>query len=618
MTPPLPLARGAGLVISTSPASTRTITDARWAHAIAREKLARAVIEKTPQCTETAALRAVLLEVDAGLHAHALSVLGFRPSEASLRRWVRALAEGGVEALMPRRDGRKRKDYGWELRAQQLYARPQRPLMSTVAYWLREEGWTSATNSRVRRYLKSLPSHLSETAPARVGRHYYAQNIKPHVVRDSTVLAVGECYEGDGHTCDVYVQHPATGTPFRPELTVWIDIRSQRVTGWWLGETENAIDVLYALSSAIREHDHVPALLHTDPGSGYVNKMMADEALGFYARLSIHPIKTLPGNARGKGLTEGWFRWFEERLGKRFASYCGHCRTDDQLSRMRAKLRRGEIELPSFLQYRDAVASYVAAYNAETKDELGGKSPDEIWRDLERNPLHLPPEVLYRPRREATVRGWEVRCFNRRYRAAELAAYERRTVVVEYDIHDDQRVWIRDAKGRLVCEAMLVERRPWIGVSVLADRRARAAEGQRRRLRERIEEVDARARRPITAAAMVRAIEAMSSSHPDGATAPAPDLSQRHALVIPARQRRAARPEPVSDEARRLAAELARVDEEQETAEQRFSRALALERATDLSEADARWLEIYKTSAEYAARMMIYEESAGASAPAPE
>lgn len=602
----------ASLPAESRPAQQRGLSEARQRQALARAALAKRVLERVGLESEAAALRAVLKEVEAGLHAQTIRALGAPPSEATLRRWARALADGGIEGLAPRRNGRRRKDYGWELRAQRLYAQPQRPLMSTVAYWLREEGWASATNSRVRRYLKSLPSDAAETAPARVGRHYYNQNIRPHVVRDSSVLAVGECYEGDGHTCDVYVQHPATGNPFRPELTVWIDIRSQRVTGWWLGETENSIDVLYALSSAIREHDHVPALLHTDPGSGYVNRMLSDEALGFYARLSIQPVKTLPGNARGKGLVEGWFRWFEERAGKRFATYCGQCRTDDALSRLRARIRRGEVELPTFIQYRDAVAAYIAAYNGTPKEELGGRNPDELWRDLARNPLHLPAEALYRPRREATVRNWEVRCLNRRYRAAELAAYERRKVIVEYDIHDDARVWIRDAKGRLVCEAMLVERRPWMAESVLADRRGRAAEGQRRRLQERMDEVDARARQPITAAAMVEAIEAPPAESPSLAPAP----SERHALSIPVPRRPTIAPRPAGIEARRLASELDRPPE-RESAEQRFARALALERATDLTEADAQWLAIYRTSAEYAARRLIYEEGAGAATPAP-
>lgn len=527
-------------------------------------------------------------------------------SPATARRWLDAHDAGGLVALAPETRGRQRKDYGWEGRAARLYAQPQRPAYNTVAYWLREEGHASATNSRVRRYLKSLPSNYAETSRKRLGAHYYAQNVRPHVVRDASVLNVGECFEGDGHTCDVYVAHPATGNPFRPELTTWIDIRSQRVVGWWLGEMENSFDVLYALSSAIRAHDHVPTLLHTDPGSGFVNKMLSDEAVGFYARLDITPIPTLPGNARGKGLQEGWFRWYEERLGKRFPTFCGHCRTDDALARLRQRIRRGDIALPSFAQYRDAVAAHMLAYNAQPKDGLGGKSPDELWEALAQNPLHLPVVALYRPHKPGVaVRNWEVRLFNRRYRSAQLAQYERRKVTVEYDIHDDRRVWIRDGKGQLVGEAALVEKKPWIEPSVLADRRRRAAEGQRKRLRQHLAEVDARARQPVTAAALVDALEGPAEL-PSAGTAPA--LTEHDALNTPPRRAQTPAPRAVSREAERLAAELDAPEAVTETPEQRFMRACALEAAAEIDAADAKWLAIYRTSPEYAAHRLLAEE----------
>lgn len=540
-------------------------------------------------------------------------------SAATGRRFVARWRSEGRDALLPKLRGRVRKTYGWEARAQHLFAQPQRPAMSTVAYWLRQEGFASATDSRVTRYLKALPSNQAETAPSRVGRHYYAQNIRPHVHRDASVLAVGECYEGDGHTCDVYVQHPATGNPFRPELTAWLDVRSQRVAGWWLGEMENSFDVLYALSAAIREHDHVPTLLHTDPGSGYINKMLADEATGMYARLSITPVTTLPGNARGKGLTEGWFRWFEERCGKSFPSFCGHCRTDDELSRLRDRIRRGEIVLPSFLQYRDAVAAFMDAYNANPKETLQGQCPNDVWGGLVRNPLSLSFEVLYRPQKKnVAVRKWEVRLFNRCYRAAELAAHEKRKVTVEYDIHDDTRVWVRDAKGAFVCEALLVEKKPWISESVLSDRRLRAADGQRKRLERHLDEVNARAKLPITAAAMIDALDGDGEDRDAKPYMPA--IADRHTAPRPAQ--RPARPKPVSDRMRRLVEDLeadVSAREEQESAEARFARALELDAmpADEIGEENARWLSIYRTSAEYAARKLIHDEGAGDGAPAP-
>lgn len=551
-----------------------------------RQAVVRVVVDEvTRGASPRTAAQLVMARVQAGVlpptAAHAVQLLGTF-SGASLERWTREYIAGGLLALTDKRNGRQRKDYGWEVRAVAMFQQPTRPAYSTVAHWLREEGYRSATDSRVRRYLQSLPSSMSDTAPARVGRHFYDQNIRPHHRRDLSTINVGEIWQADGHCCDVYVQHPVTGKHYRPELTVWIDLASNYIVGWWLSESESAVTTLYSLSSAIRAHDHVPTWIHVDPGSGFKNRVMSDQALGFYTRLGCEVRTTIPGNAKGKGLIEGWFRWFEERLGKRYESFCGHCRTDDALNRFATKVRRGEIKIPTLRQYADAVGDYIRRYNDRpqpTSQTLQGKSPAELWAGLTRTPLGIPVDALVRPHKECAVRRWEVRLHHRYYRAAELAHYERRAVTVEYDLHDESRVWIRDAKQRLVCEAVLVGKTQWAGESVIADAREKSRLEKVKRHERAIEEIDARNRGPITAAAWAEPLAA-----PEEARA---RLTQQLAIEA--------------------AADAAENDDD-ETAEQRFARAQALERADAISEAEARWLEIYQDSAEYHARCALHDE----------
>jgi len=618
--PPVVALRPASELAQRQPGVWEQLPESMRQIALTRSAIARRVVERMEWQSQRAALRSVVCEIRAGLHNNAIRLLGKTPSEPALRRWASALSQNGVEALAPGYTGRVRKAYGWEVRAQRLFAQPQRPAYSTVAYWLRQEGFDSASESRVRRYLKSLPSNQTETSRKRVGGHYYDQNIRPHVRRDVTVLNVGDVYEADGHCCDDYVQHPQTGKHFRPELTTFIDVRSSKITGWWLGEFENSIDVLYALSSAIRNYGHVPVMLHTDPGSGYVNKMLSDEATGFYARLDITAVTTIPGNARGKGLQEGWFRWFEERLGKRFPAFCGHCRTDDELSRLAMRIKRGDISIPTFEQYHDAVRDYIETYNNTAKKSLDGQTPNQLWEQLNPNPLHLPLDVLMRPRREASVRSWEVRFENRFYKAAELAQYERRKVVVEYDIHDESKVWIRDSKGRLVCEALLVEKRPWAAENVLADRRARSLKGQQKRLQAHADEAAARAHRPITTAAMIDALDA--PMHVETPALAHQLLDAGHRLASPSTPSQPiARPVSTAVLAH-VAAEMQADAEESETSDHRYARACALEGMEKIDAAEARWLAIYQTSSEYAAQRLMQQgfenDDAGVDAPASE
>ena len=538
------------------------------------------------------------------------------PSAVTLARWIRDYRTGGLIKLAPEYKGRQRAEHGWEARALELFNRPQRPAYSTVALWLRQEGHASAADHLVRRYLKAAPSHLAETGKKRLGEHYYAQNVRPYIVRDSSVLPVGFVYQGDGHCCDVYVAAPATGMPYRPELTVWLDVRSHYIVGWWLSESESAITTLYSFSHALLAQDHAPAMVHTDPGSGFTARVIADAETGFFARFSIEMIEALPGNARGKGLVEGWFRWFEERLGKRFETFCGHCRTDDDLRALTQKVKRGDLRLPSLAEYSAAIREYVRFYNHNPQDDLGNVAPAELWATLDRVPLETPASAVMRPRKTRTVRSWGVAIDNRTYRAGELQAFEGREVVVEYDLHDDSFVRVMDAKGRLVCEATLVEKAAWLPSSRIEEAQAKRLVGQQKRLQIKADEAAARARVPMSAATAVAALEALQ----DEAPPELPEspvvlaLGQNHSFSLPPVQPAARSVKPVN-ETEQAAVEAAVADEQRvatsETPEQRFGRALALQARRDtgsaISEADERWLATYSRSAECEGLSTVYE-----------
>ena len=559
------------------------------------------------------------LEAGASVRSCAAQIINQQEAEnretiakATVMRWIKAYRNGGLIALAPAYKGRARSDYGWEARALDLYNRPQRPAYSTVAIWLREEGHHTAADYRVRQYLKAAPSHLTETGKKRLGEHFYAQNVRPHIVRDASVLPVGLIYQGDGHCCDVYVAAPTTGNPYRPELTVWIDVRSRYVVGWWLSESESAITTLYSFSHALLAQDHAPAMVHTDPGSGFTARVISDAKTGFFSRFSIEMIEALPGNARGKGLVEGFFRWFEERLGKRYETFCGHCRTDDELRALTQKVKRGDIKLPTLPNYTAAIREYMLSYNSRGQDELEGLSPSALWMTLDRVPLETPAAAVMRPRKTRTVRRWGVELDNRAYRAAELQAYESREVVIEYDLHDDTFVRVLDDKGRFVCEANLVEKAAWLPASRIEEAQQRRLEGQQKRLQIKADEAGARARLPISA---FTAIEALDAPTVAGALsqAAADLMAQNHGFAAPrAAPQRVVKP---INETEMDAVRATLADEQRpviiETPEQRFGRVLALRTrlrgGSSLAEEDARWFDTYTQSAECQGLADIYE-----------
>ena len=209
---------------------------------------------------------------------HVARVLGSKGlSVPNLKRWLSAYIKGDKAALLPRHTGRVRQDYGWEMRAVALYNQPSKPGFADVASRLAEEGFEDVTESRVARYLKALPATLGKHSPARIGQHLHKLRRQKFQRRSLDEVLVGEIYAGDGHTADCYVAHPNTGKPFRPELTAFIDIKSGYLAGWWMTEAESTVSTMFALSHAMRMHNHVPAWVYVDRGPGYRARLLADE-----------------------------------------------------------------------------------------------------------------------------------------------------------------------------------------------------------------------------------------------------------------------------------------------------------------------------------------------------
>lgn len=513
---------------------------------------------------------------------------GTMPSRQTIERWVSDYKRGGMVALAPAYKGRQRQQGGWELIARNYFILPSHLGMATIAEKLRDEhGFADATVSRVTTFLQALPAHEGEFHPQRVGPHYRRQNLTPHKIRDRGTVPVGLIYQGDGHSLHYYVQHYNSGHHFTAELTPWMDIGSRYITGWWLGESESAVQSLYSLSDALVRHDHVMAMLHVDPGSGFKNKLMCDEVSGFAPRIGAQFMTALPGNARGKGDIEGWFRWFEEKHGKFQPSYKGKEVAQEYLRRLEQRIAKREMYIPTWDEALEGIAKYIKAYNERNQDNLGCKSPAALWEKLERYPVNIPREVLAHPRERRTARSYDVRIFNRTYRAPALKAYEGQEVQVEYNLHNDKRVWIYDLAGRYVTEALLQSAQGWMPESRIADLRNKQQASALARLERRAELLRDRGHAAIETSRIGEALDAPVRELPRAPTSSAVG----HA------------------ESQRVLDAIAEDQLVSETPEQRFARWLALTNHTEaISDADVRWLANYESTSEFRGQYAVWEE----------
>ena len=435
---------------------------------------------------------------------------GKTPSLATFERWVARYLEDGVYGLASKKAGRDRTNWGWEVRAKHLWLTEQRRNAGDIAWELQGEGYDSALYHRVKRYLDSLPAMLGENSPRRVGRHHYNQNIGAYITRDESVLPVGFVYQGDGHLLKWYTAHHNSGNHVRYEFTPWIDVRSKFVAGWYLSEAESARSTLFGISKALLNHNHVPAVVHTDPGPGFHNRLVAaNEEVGFFGRLSIEHMVARPGNAKGKAI-ERFFRTFVSRCGKQFDTFCGGDAGPDSLNRMSARIDKGEVHLPSYEETHAAIEQYINRYNNTYQEKLGC-TPAEMWARLKRTEIITEAAALYRPREKRSVRRCQIELHNRIYKNRKgLQDYnDGRYVIVEYDLHDASQVWIYDDRSRFICTAQLVHAQPWLAESRLADLEEKRRKGRIKRLDQKKAEIEAQGRAPIDHHAQVDAIESL-------------------------------------------------------------------------------------------------------------
>lgn len=444
--------------------------------------------------------------------ARKLGRKGGIPSYSTLNRWVNGYNQHGLIGLVDNYKGSEREAYGWEARAVHLYSLPSKPSKSAVSRKLISEGFTSATETRVRRYLDSLPANQGEMSRGRLGPRLYENTQKTFKRRSTEHLPVGSCYQGDGHTLDVYLQHPAGNKPWRAELTLWIDVTSRYIAGWYVSEAESAHSTLFALSHAILSHDHIPAMLHIDNGSGFKNKMVSDDSIGFYARLGIDIMHSRPYNAKAKGQVERFFGTMERDHNKWFESYCGADMADEAIQLLLKKVKKGEAQLPTLQQWMASFTDWLNQYHNKPHDGLNGKTPCEVWATLEQHKVEPISAAIFWPRKERTVTRQAIRLDNREYIAPELIQYNNKKVIVEYSLHDDRFIRVMDTKGRWICDAGLISKQDYVPASRIEEAKQKRLVAQVKRLEVHADEKRERAGLALPHDQFLDDVEALNDS----------------------------------------------------------------------------------------------------------
>lgn len=432
------------------------------------------------------------------------------PSTASVARWLKNYNEAGLVGLVSKGNGKQRKPQPWDARAIYWYGLPSKLAMAAVADLLIQENFGEVTGQQVNRFINLLPKDLKQKLQrSRMGAKLYSDTQKSLRIRDTEVLPIGHIYQGDGHTIDAYLAHPITGNPWRPELTAWIDVRSRYIVGWYMSVAESSFSTLFSLSHALITHDHVPAGLHIDNGSGFKSHMMNNESTGFYSRFDLSVMFSIPGHPQGKGQIERWFRTLRDKFDKTFESYCGHDMAPDAIKKLLDDVKKGKKQLPSLQTYLDGLKKFIDFYNTKKHSALSGETPASLWAQLERVPVHMTSDAIVRPRIKRTVRRGAINLFNREYRHPELVRHNKQMVFVEYDLHNDELVRVMDLDTRLIVDASLTYKTPYLSDSRIEDMTQQRLKGQIKRLDKHADEKRAQAKMLIDHDEISAALDSM-------------------------------------------------------------------------------------------------------------
>jgi putative transposase len=248
-------------------------------------------------------------------------------------------------------------------------------------------------------------------------------------------------------------------------------------------------------------------MLYLDNGSGYKNALMNDKTAGLYALFEIEPIFAIPGNARVKWI-ERFFKHMEERVGKRFESFCGRGHDERHKQLVLKEVKQGKRQLPSVEEWIKEFTDFLNDYHHSEHPEIKGKTRQQVWDEIDRvDPGIDDYSVL--PRAKVNVLRGRVVLHKRTYSADFLHQFNGQELIAAYDLHDDSQVKIYKDSGEFVMFANLKSKTHALPTSRVVEATHNRLNGQLKRLA--VKQAEAQARLTDDHVVDVASIEALAA-----------------------------------------------------------------------------------------------------------
>ena len=224
----------------------------------------------------------------------------------------------------------------------------------------------------------------------RQGKKAYEELCAPYVQTDVSDVPPGSYWIGDHHQFDFWIRH--RNTWIRPWVTMWMDMRSRAMVGWYISPNPNQTTVLIAMRSGIEKYGP-PDAVKIDNGKDYDSQMFTgitkaqrkagilDEYLmsGIYGMMNINASFAQPYHPQAKAV-ERLFATIASQFSKTVETYCGK-NTDTKPEGLNEKLQQQAVidRGMTFDTLAEKFTCYVDAYNNQvhTGHDMNGRSPNQ-------------------------------------------------------------------------------------------------------------------------------------------------------------------------------------------------------------------------------------------------
>jgi len=506
------------------------------------------------------------------------------------------------------------------------YLRPAMPTFKAcwraASSWAKANGHAVLTERTARRKLDAEVPRVTQVF-AREGVEGLERCFPPQI-RDKSGLHALQAVNADCHKIDVFVEWP-DGTVNRPQIVAFQDIYSGKILSWRVDHSPNKVAVMAAFGEMI-ETWGIPKMCLFDNGREFANKWMTggaktrfrfkvneDDPLGVLPMLGINIHWARPGHGQAKPI-ERAFRDLASDIAKdpRFdGAYVGN-------SPMAKPADYGSRTVPvdAFLRVLDEGIAEHNARLGRLSETANGRSFDETFAESYRV---APIRKATDEQRRLWLMGQEVRRLHRShgrlklhenmYHADWMAEYAGREVVARFDAEDlFSGVWLYAKGGEYLGHAPCQEKVGFFDLVEAKTHHRRTA--QIKRAEKKLLEATRQMRPAEVGQRLDETHAAKAQPAPLDAKVVAPDFKQKSTVAG-----RFQLPDPVPTpneelEARRAAAIVAfeakpAAAKQEEQPRDRFRRAVEIEERAERSErigrAEAEWLRIYQSGAEYRA-----------------